>query len=58
MKNEQQTSFHKKKLQAKEGAKIKLFTLLLIRGYLIWFITFLMDFFAIFFKSFALGLKF
>jgi len=28
------------KLQAKEGAKIKLFMLLLIQGYFLWFTTF------------------
>jgi len=34
-----------KKLQAKEGAKIKLFMLLLMQGYFLWCITFFGEFF-------------
>jgi len=37
MKIEQQRAFHKKMLQAKEGAKIKLFLLLLIQVYSVTF---------------------
>jgi len=40
-----------KKLQAKEGTKIKLFMLLIIQGYFLWCLTFFGgNFFAIFSK--------
>jgi len=39
MKNEHQATFHKK-IQAKEGAKIKPFMLLLIQGCSLWCLTF------------------
>ena len=56
MKNEQQTTFHKK-LQAKEGAKIKLFMLLLIQGYFLWCITFFGGLFLQFFQQFCTRYK-
>jgi len=46
-----------KKLQAKEGAKIKLFMPLLIQGYFLWCLTFFGGFFCSFIKSNALGIK-
>ena len=40
MKNEQQTTFHKK-VPAQEAGEIMLFMLLLIQGYFLWCLTFL-----------------
>jgi len=46
-----------KKLRAKQGAKIKLFKILLIQGYLLWYATFFGGTFSNFLKSFTIGMQ-
>jgi len=50
-------NFSQKKLQAKEGAEIKLFMLLLIQGYFLWFLTFFGGLFLQFFEEFCTHYK-
>jgi len=56
MRNGKETTFAKK-LQVKEGAKIKLFMLILIQGYFLWCITFYGRLFLQFFQKFCIGYK-